>query len=270
MVVAPPGYKLVAIDLSQAETWVVAHLAHEAKMKYELLHGDIHSATARAIYHIPEFDDKGVRVQKGHPLMLDSQRYIGKKSNHANSYRQGPYMYVIAVNKESDQPPYVTLTNAEGKEHHRIWHETYNVKNWWLEIDEQLKYNHFLVTPYGRKREFYGPLGEETSKEATAFIPQSTIADHMFGRVQKELGIEGGLLGVYANVIKRSNGKIRITNTSHDSAILEVPCDQVEDTIPLLVKEIKRPLVINGECFTIPCDVEVGKHWGELEKYKVK
>lgn len=262
MIVAPKDYKLVAIDLSQAETWVVAHLANEARMKYELMHGDIHAATARAIYHLPP------EARKGY-LMSDGQRYIGKKSNHANSYRQGPYMYVVAVNKESDQPPFVTITNAEGKEHHRIWHETYNVKNWWQEIEESLRYNHFLITPYGRKRYFYGPLSEETYREATAFVPQSTIADHMFGCVQKELGIAGGLLGVYRNVVVNSNGRIRITNTSHDSAILEIPNDQVEDTIPRLVREIRRPMVVNGEEFTIPCDVEVGERWGELEKIKV-
>lgn len=261
-IIAPKGKLLLAVDLSQAETWIVAHLANEKTMKHELRFGDIHAATARAIYKLPPEAKKGY-------LMSDGQRYIGKKSNHANSYRQGYLMYVQSVNLESDKPPYIVLDNKEGKRHHDIWHETYNIKPWWLDLEESLKRDHYLVTPYRRKRNFYSPLGNELYKEATAYIPQSTIADHMFGKVQKELGIEGGLLTVLYKVVLPSKGEIRLINTSHDSAILEVPKESITDVAERTVKILHRPLVVNGEQFTIPVDAEHGERWGELEKMKV-
>jgi DNA polymerase I-like protein with 3'-5' exonuclease and polymerase domains len=259
MIVAPQGYYLLSVDYSQAESWVVAYSAGEKKMKRELAAGHFHEATAIAIYNLPLEATEGFG-------MLKQQRYIGKKSNHANSYRQGYLMYVTQVNKEGN----ITISNAEGKRHHTIWHETYHVKEWWADIEMQLQNNHFLVTPYGRKRYFYGVLGNETYKEATAFIPQSTVADHLFGKVQKELGIEGGLITVYNKIIKNHENEIRIINTAHDSAIFEVSTGISSKEISSeIVSILKRPLVVNGESFVIPMDCEVGERWGELEKLKV-
>lgn len=261
-IIAPKGKLLLAVDLSQAETWVVAHLANEKRMKHELQFGDIHAATARAIYNLPPEAKKGY-------LMSDGQRYIGKKSNHANSYRQGYLMYVVSVNSESDKPPYIVLDNKEGLRHHNIWHDTYNIKPWWLDIEESLKRDHYLVTPYRRKRNFYSPIGNELYKEATAYVPQSTIADHMFGKVQKELGIEGGLLLILYKIVLPSHGQIRLINTSHDSAIFEVPEKEVPEVAGRVISLLRRPLVVNGEQFTIPVDAEQGERWGEMEKMKL-
>lgn len=270
-IVAPKGFYLLSVDLSQAETWIVAYSANEKTMKYELQFGEIHSKTAREIYSLPEKDEHNNWVRKGHPLMSDAMRYIGKKSNHANSYRQGYLMYVISVNKESDKPPYVVIDNKEGKRHHDIWHNTYHIKNWWTDIELQLQQNHFLITPYGRKRYFYNPLGPELYKQATAFIPQSTVADHIYGKVQKENPIEGGLLAIHRQILQKANSTwIKCINTAHDSAIFEIK--QGTDPIDIasqILRFLKRPLIINGEEFTIPVEVEVGERWGELEKLKV-
>jgi hypothetical protein len=266
MISAPPGYYLLSFDLSQAETWIVAHLANEKKMKFELAEGDIHSATARVIYGIPDKDEHGNWIRKGHILMPDTKRYIGKKSNHANSYRQGYLLYTSEVNKEGT----VTISNSEGKRHHTIWHQTYNVKDWWTDIELSLKNFHFLVTPYGRKRYFYSALGPDLYKEATAFIPQSTVADHLFGKVQKENPIEGGLLAIHRKILAKSGTEIRCINTAHDSAIFEVK-ETIDrnDIASQITSYLRRSLIVNGEQFTIPVDCEIGERWGELEKLKV-
>jgi len=46
MVRAKPGQLLANFDLSQAESWVVAYLANEERMKDALANGDIHTETA--------------------------------------------------------------------------------------------------------------------------------------------------------------------------------------------------------------------------------
>lgn len=262
-IIAPKDKLLLAVDFSQGESWFVAYLANEKTMKHELQFGDIHARTARAIYKLPPEAKKGY-------LMSDGQRYIGKKSNHANSYRQGYLMYVVSVNSESDKPPYIVLDNKEGKRHHDIWHDTYNIKPWWLDLEESLRRDHYLVTPYRRKRNFYSPLGNELYKEATAYIPQSSLADHTFGRVQKETGIEGGLITVLYKVVYPSKGEIRLINTSHDSAILEVPKECINEIAEAVVNILRRPVVVNGEQFTIPVEAEQGYRWGEgMEKIKI-
>ena len=43
MYTAPKGKTLCGFDLSAAEAWIVAYLAHDTNMKRELGEGDIHS-----------------------------------------------------------------------------------------------------------------------------------------------------------------------------------------------------------------------------------
>lgn len=257
MIVAPKGKLLVSIDLSQAETWVSAYLAKEEKMKFFLANSDIHKETASVL--------EGVPLDQVTPIF----RYTGKRCNHALTYRMSYLRLVQVVNKESDKPPYLVLSNTQGKRYHNKWHELYNLKTWWNEIEYELSTNQrTMVTPYGRIRTFFQVWGQELFKEATAYIPQSTVADHLNGAIHPELGIEGGLLTVYKRFVKERKA-ITIINQSHDSFIAEVDKTTVDDIAPQLVQLIRRPLVVKGEMFTIPVDCEVGERWGELEKRKV-
>lgn len=265
IICAPKDYYLISADLSQAETWVVAYLANEQKIKDALANGkkslgtDIHSVTAIWFYNIPE----GV-------LPSDQQRYVGKKGNHQCSYRGGPYKLAESINKESDKPPFVTVSVAEAKQLHQRWLELFGkVQLWWFDIEEKIRRDRTLVTCYRRQHKFYGMINDSLFKEATAFEPQSTIADHMLGAVQPELGIKGGLKGIYNNIVSPSKGEIRLTNTAHDSAILEVPKSIYREVAERVIKELKRPMMIKGEEFTVPVDIEYGEHWNEgMEKIK--
>jgi len=257
MFIAPPGHLLLSFDLAQAESWIVAYLANEPRMKEALVGGYFHAQTASLFFNKPRAE------------ITQTERYTGKKGNHATAYRQGPFMMATSINKESDKPPYVTVTLKQTKEFYKKWHEFYKIKGWWNEIEFQLNQTRSLTTPYGRKRVFYAQWGEELFKEATAFVPQSTVADHMNGMVQDELGLEGGIKGVYRKVIKFWGGQIKIVNQAHDSIIIECPSTIKDEIIPLVFQQLKRPIIINGESFTIPVDCEIGERWGELEKIKL-
>jgi len=58
---------------------------------------------------------------------------------------------------------------------------------------------------------------------------------------------------------------IKIINQSHDSIVAEVPNEMVDDVKEPVKLLLQRPLVVNGEEFTIPVDTEIGEVWGELE-----
>lgn len=269
---------LANFDLSQAESWIVAFAAGEERMKYALRFGDIHAQTAgNALFYGNVGCEHNWAKQKDKTficsicsrVITDVMRYSGKKTNHANSYGQGPFMLAQGINKESDQPPFLTISVAQAKEYNAAWHGYYTgINQWWKRIQYQLGVDRTLITPYGFSRVFFGQWGDEMFKEAYAFYPQSTVADHFNGAVQEELGIEGGLVCVNKN-IKSMNLPARILNQSHDSCLILFKEECKDELLPMVHKTLLRPLIVEGEEFTIPVDCEVGERWGELEKVKI-
>lgn len=255
MFVPAPGCVFVSFDLKQAESWCVAYLSNEPTMKHELATGDIHSLTASAVYHITPTE---VKADK-------KRRYVGKQSNHMLAYRATSRRLVQAINKESDG--LITVSNQEGDQIFKIWHSLYHIDGWWREIEDELARNgRTLVTPYGRVRTFFAPWGNELFKQATAHLPQSIVGDHNKGAAQPELGIEGGLKKVYEKFVLA--GACSVVNEGHDSILTEVPTSLVGTVAPAIRAEMERPLVIKGEQFTIPVEVEIGERWGEMEEWR--
>lgn len=277
MYIAPPGYMLVAADLSQAESWIVAYLANEPSMKHSLNKSDIHTDSAAALFHP---DNADIHIWKKLPddsrncencgiVIVKSARYIGKRYNHASAYRMKYVRAAEVINKDSDKPPYVTVTLTESKTFSERWHARYNLKGWWSEIEWKLANQaRTLTTCYGFQRTFFAAWGDELFKEATAFEPQSTVADHFNGAIHPQLGIRGGLREIYKQLVL-PYGDHRIINQSHDSCLLECPAAAAEDVCQRMMRLLHRPLVIRGEEFTIPVDGELGERWGELEPRKL-
>lgn len=265
---------LLAFDLSQAETWCVAALANEQSMFYALKNGDIHAQTGVVLFH-EKFtycdhqwtgqSDK--RCTECGVVVLKDERYVGKRYNHASSYRMGFSRAAEVINKDSiDTGVSVSLTQS--KKYSEKWHGYYHLKQWWDSIEDKLNtQRRTLRTVYGFQRTFFAPWGDELLKEATAFEPQSTVADHTFGAIQPEVGISGGIIGVRRKV--QHIGEVKLVHTAHDSLMLELPRAILDDIIPLVYTQMLRPLIINNIEFTIPVDGEVGERWGEMESIKV-
>ncbi len=254
--VASPGCVLIQWDLSKAESWVVAWLADDYNMKQSLLHGDIHTDTAaNALFQVPK------------EQITKVMRYTGKRWNHASAYRMGYKKAMAVVNGESDKPPYLVVSLQESKTFSLRWHGYYpNVKSiWWREIEEKAAKNRTIVNTYGVVHMFFERWGEELFRQMTAWEPQSTIAVHMNGMVHPELGIKGGVVEVH----KQFKDALLIVNQSHDSIIADVPKANVDDVLIPVSNLLRRPLIVNGEEFTIPVDAEMGERWGELESVDV-
>lgn len=262
IVVAPKDHLLVNFDLAQAESWIVAYLADEPKMKQALLFGDIHRETAQHAF-LEISDEEWEKIESKEKKL---RRYTGKQYNHATAYRMGPYKAMEVINKRSDKPPYLTVTLAESKTYYQKWHSYYHLDPWWASIESQLNQTRTLTTPYNRVRYFFGQWGNELFKEATAYVPQSTVADHMNGKVQSSLGIKGGVLEVKKQLHDKK--ALRIINQSHDSILNIIHKDVWKEVAEQTHKLLLRPLIVNGEELTIPVDCEVGERWGELKEQK--
>lgn len=268
MFVAPKGKILLACDLSQAESWIVAYRANEPKMKEALKLGIIHDLTASRFFGYDSVDNF-LELKKTKPEIHKTQRYLGKRGNHGLAYKMGYVRHAQSVNKDSDKPPYVVISLAEAKRQFEVWHSFYNMKDWWSDIEKQLWDTRTLKTVYGFSRHFYGhPKDASTIGEATAFEPQATVAQHFYGKQQPGNEIAGGLLEIYHKIVKPSND-IKIVNTSHDSLCMEIPLGLEKEIGEHTVKLLSRPIIINGDDFIIPVDCEIGDRYGELEKFKL-
>lgn len=254
-ITASPGNILIQVDLSQAESWIVAFSAEEYNMKQSLQFSDIHRDTASVFYNKPASE-----VSK-------LERYTAKKSNHAFAYRMSAQRFQQVFNKDAAENGVSEMSLTLANYLRTKWLERYNLKVWWDFIEAELGRTRILVTPYGRSRMFFDSWGQELFKKATAHIPQSTIADHLNGAVQDELGIEGGLLYVWRDWVKSE--RCLIVNQSHDSFIADIHPSLKDDYIESCLKYVRRPLVIKGETFTIPVSVEIGERWGMLEEIKL-
>lgn len=252
MVIAPKGKLLIACDLSQAETWVVAYLANDFRMKNALLHSDIHRETGAFLF------------KKALEEVTTDERYLSKRINHASNYGMSPPRFAQVINAEADKEPYLSISVAEAKKLMDAWHKLYtSIAPWWLSVQMELREKQMtLTTPYLRKRTFYGPPVHDTYKTAYAFLPQSTVADHFNGQIQPD-GVKGGMLEIWRRLC---DDEIKLINQAHDSCMLEVPKEHALDILKEVKQILKRPLVINGESCTIPVDGEIGERWGELEK----
>lgn len=260
MYIAPPGKLLVSLDLSAAEAWVVAYLANEPNMKRELADGDIHSFSACGIFDIGY--DANAPKSTRYANVNKEKRYVGKKMNHAGNYRTGPFKITEFINKEG----IITISVADAKLFHAKWLSTFNLHNWWSEIDLIAASTRTITTTYGFRMRFWGMYNDDLKKQMTAFEPQSTVAYHMHGAVHPELGIRGGNLAIYEDIVVPSKGQISLCNTAHDSVMMEVPKDSAREICEHAMSLLRRPLVVKGEQFTIPVDAEIGERWGELEK----
>lgn len=286
MIVAPKDHVLISADFSQAESWIVMALSKDPKMEKSLKYGDIHTETAANIILFPDStcyhrnwtidrfpwkkqDDGSIHCEVCHNVVTSDARYTGKRLNHGTSYRMGFEKQASVINKDSDKPPYITISLTQSDYYNRGWKKYYaNIPGvWWPNIEEQLRINRTLTNCYGHRFIFNGNWGEELFRQATAQEPQSTVACHANGVVHPELGIEGGFLSIYKHLL--GHGVERITNVSHDSIVVEVHKSSVGSIYPQIYRYLHRPIVCNGQEFTIPVDIEIGERWGELEKVKI-
>lgn len=261
MFIPDDGYEMAEIDLNRGESWVYAHLSEDPEL-LRIHHGgfDFHSETAAAI-----------SVAFGEPLELDwiienkngkayKIRYVGKKTNHASSYRMGPYLGAQSINEEAEETG-VTVTKAQFKAAQEAWHAKYFMieSNWWPEIEQQLEETKTLITPYGRIHTFHDHWGSHLLNAATAYVPQSTSVDY----------INRGFLRVYHKFVKRGAWGLSVLAQSHDSLLIQYKQEHRDEVLNEVSKELTSTLVIKDREFSIPVEAGYGQSWGDQEEFKL-
>jgi hypothetical protein len=189
------------------------------------------------------------------------ERYLGKKTRHANNYGMRGNTMSDSLAKEgySLTPEHCTnilkVVNAIDPSVDGVFHAY---------IRTCLDTSRTLQTPFGRERVFFGlRAGESGSNtkifnEAYSYIPQSTVGDNTgFAVYELETGYE------------RTRGAI--IQESHDSIIQEIP-DTV-DNIWMYLQETKKAFkrrirFHNGIELEIPVEGEIGFDFHHTVSFK--
>ena len=240
--VAPPGSKLVAMDYSQIELRVAAHLSEDEF----LLHAfecdeDIHSVTAAAVFDVAP------------DLVTADQRRHAKAVNFGLLYGMGPFRLASSTG--------ITLGEAEE------FIETYfsripGIKLYLDTVREQAQRDGYVTTLLGRRRYFPLLLTAETSDQNAR------------ARAERE-AINAPIQGTAADIIKLAMVEVgrqlsaRLSDATlllqvHDELLFECPDGEVDALVGLA-----RPIMEDAFKLAVPLkvDVQVGQNWEQIKAF---
>jgi DNA polymerase I-like protein with 3'-5' exonuclease and polymerase domains len=150
---ADPGYILYAPDLSQAENRVVAYIAPDLNMIRAFEEGiDIHRQTASLIFNKPMDQISSDEDVEADPSCassigggLFSERFWGKKGNHAFNYGEGYRLFALINEIPESEAKFIReryLAVYPGVTQYHSW------------VQEQLRVSRTLTDCFGNNRRF--------------------------------------------------------------------------------------------------------------------
>ena len=256
---AAPGHKIVAVDLTTAEVYIVAVLSGDQElMNVFKSGGDFHSTMAKKVFGLECAVEE---VKKLYPLL----RQAAKAITFGILYGSGPSKVSETVNKEAkanNMDYHFSVEDAQDAIK-SYFKQFKGLKTWLTKNQEFIATNGYIYSFFGRKRRLPNVLSTDGGVKSHAirsglnFLVQSPASD-----VNLLAGIE------MQQYIKKTGMKARIFALVHDSILAEVPDDEIEKYSEELEAFIKtnRGLSIPG-C-AIGCDFEVGDDYsfGKFEK----
>lgn len=253
--VAENGRKFAYIDLQSAESLAVGALAWQATGIDTYwrggIEGDIHLFGCRMMW--PERpwtgdDKKDKELAKEHCQGHYNFRDMIKRGGHGSNYYGKP----AALAKRLSLPIQIMVDFQ-----HNYFKAFPEIPQWHQAVARQLQLTAQLTTPFGRKRTFFGRLGDDsTLREAIAYGPQSLIGDIL----------NSGLLQVW----QRHRHEVWLLAQVHDAILISYPEELEDDILPRILTSLKVELPIHREeetrILTIGCDAEVGWNWGDYDE----
>jgi len=235
--VASPGSSLVAVDYSQIELRVAAHMAGDKAMLEAFREDqDIHTTTAAAVYDLKMED------------VTQEQRRDAKAINFGLLYG----MSAFGLTQGTD----LTLAEAES------FVETYfkrfpGIKNYLDGIRESAKEKGYVETLLGRKR----------------YFPRlATTTDYNQRRREEREAINAPIQGTAADIMKLAMLEVdkklmsldlsaKILLQVHDELVLEVPDEEIQEVIGLVQSAMEGVYSLE---IPLTTDAKSGRDWGSL------
>ena len=234
--IAPTNYKIVAIDYSQIELRIMAHLSNDKGLVTAFSEGkDIHRATAAEIFAV-ELDE-----------VTTDQRRSAKAINFGLIYGMSAFGLAKQLN----------IGRHQAQEYQDKYFQRYpGVLTYMEDTRQQASEQGFVETLFGRR--LYLPdikakngMRKKAAERAAINAPmQGTAADI----------IKKAMLAVAAWLSEQNDDRIKMTMQVHDELIFEIHQDIVEETTAKLVE-----LMNNAVELSVPLIAEagMGDNWDE-------
>lgn len=234
--IAPQDYKIVAIDYSQIELRIMAHLSNDKGLVTAFSEGkDIHKATAAEIFAV-ELDE-----------VTTDQRRSAKAINFGLIYGMSAFGLAKQLN----------IGRHQAQEYQDKYFQRYpGVLTYMEETRQQASEQGYVETLFGRR--LYLPdinakngMRKKAAERAAINAPmQGTAADI----------IKKAMLAVSAWLNEKNDDRIKMTMQVHDELIFEIHQDIVEETTAKLVE-----LMNNAVELSVPLIAEfgIGDNWDE-------
>ncbi|GAB4497563.1 MAG: DNA polymerase I [Anaerolineales bacterium] len=237
--VARPGEELLAVDYSQVELRIVAHLSGDENLCAAFRAGqDIHRATAAAIFGIPL--DAVTKDQRRHAKAINFGLIYG--------------MSAFGLTRSSD------LTLAEAEDFVKAYFAQFpGVKRYLDEVRLQAAQQGYVETLLGRRR--YFPL-----------LHSGNLNQQLRNREERE-AINAPVQGTAADILKMAMIKLpdalrqaglsaRMLLQVHDELVLTCPSVQMEQTARVVCEAMEGAYPLS-----VPLKTEArrGINWGEMQ-----
>ncbi len=234
--IAPEDYKIVAIDYSQIELRIMAHLSNDKGLVTAFSEGkDVHRATAAEIFSV-ELDE-----------VTTDQRRSAKAINFGLIYGMSAFGLAKQLN----------IGRHQAQEYQDKYFERYpGVLTYMEETRQQASEQGYVETLFGRR--LYLPdinakngMRKKAAERAAINAPmQGTAADI----------IKKAMLAVAAWLAEQNDDRIKMTMQVHDELIFEIHQDIVDATTAKLVE-----LMNNAVELSVPLIAEagIGNNWEE-------
>jgi DNA polymerase-1 len=236
--VASPGHLLLSVDYSQIELRIVAHMSGDEAMLDAFRAGqDIHAATAAAIY--------GVSLDQ----VTKEQRRHAKAINFGLIYG----MSAFGLSRSTD------LTLGEAENFVKDYFEHFpGIKKFLDGIRVLAARQGYVETMLGRRR-YFPNLANPTNvamrnreeREAINAPIQGTAADIM----------KLAMIGLPPS-LKNANLGCKMLLQVHDELVLEVPENELKETIRVVRRVMENALVLSIPLLT---EARSGVNWGSMQ-----
>lgn len=242
------GYVLVQVDQQGAESRNVAYLSGDENYIKAVESGDVHTQVSAMVFGFAADRKLAERTYYREKTYRD----IGKMGGHASNYEVTPRTTAIQGKIE--------VKIAE--EFQEKYFKTFPmIRQWQGAVRKTLQTPpHVLVTPFGRKRRFWGrPWDDATAREAIAFCPQSMTG---------ELSSMAACL-LWYHFDKKD---LFLTQENHDSLLLQLRADDwprlLKEALDILGAITFNVTDIKGVTreVSIPWDAAIGSNWGPWSK----
>lgn len=234
--IAPTDYKIVAIDYSQIELRIMAHLSNDKGLVTAFSEGkDIHKATAAEIFSV-ELDE-----------VTTDQRRSAKAINFGLIYG----MSAFGLAKQ------LSIGRQQAQEYQDRYFQRYpGVLTYMEETREQASEQGYVETLYGRR----------------LYLPEIKSKNGMRRKGAERAAINAPMQGTAADIIKKAmldvsvwlneqnDDRVKMTMQVHDELIFEIHQDIVEEVTAKLVD-----LMNNAVQLSVPLIAEagIGDNWDE-------